>query len=152
MPLGGWGLNSPLSRHFDQFRCQTGPFAQQARAFYGEVHVVAIERQIADRIEQNLEKLAYAETVDNGKPMRETLNADIPLAIGGSDLPAGLRAAGEAAERHVLEELEQLRPRELLFGSSLPLFEVSAQNKTPTLSLQSRERQGWGNVRDRTSG
>ena len=36
--------------------------------------------KIADRIEQNLEKLAYAETVDNGKPIRETLNADIPLA------------------------------------------------------------------------
>ena len=37
--------------------------------------------KIADRIEQNLEKLAYAETVDNGKPIRETLNADIPLAV-----------------------------------------------------------------------
>lgn len=37
--------------------------------------------KIADRIEANLELLAYAETVDNGKPIRETLNADIPLAI-----------------------------------------------------------------------
>ncbi len=37
--------------------------------------------KIADRIEQNLEKLAYSETVDNGKPIRETLNADIPLAV-----------------------------------------------------------------------
>ncbi len=37
--------------------------------------------KIADRIEQNLELIAYAETVDNGKPIRETLNADIPLAI-----------------------------------------------------------------------
>jgi aldehyde dehydrogenase len=37
--------------------------------------------KIADRIEANLELLAYAETVDNGKPMRETLNADIPLAV-----------------------------------------------------------------------
>jgi aldehyde dehydrogenase len=37
--------------------------------------------KIADRLEQNLELLAYAETVDNGKPMRETLNADIPLAV-----------------------------------------------------------------------
>ena len=32
--------------------------------------------KIADRMEQNLETLAYAETVDNGKPIRETLNAD----------------------------------------------------------------------------
>ena len=37
--------------------------------------------RIADRLEANLELLAYAETVDNGKPIRETLNADIPLAI-----------------------------------------------------------------------
>ncbi len=37
--------------------------------------------KIADRLEQNLELLAYAETVDNGKAIRETLNADLPLAI-----------------------------------------------------------------------
>ena len=37
--------------------------------------------KIANRLEANLELLAYAETVDNGKPIRETLNADIPLAI-----------------------------------------------------------------------
>jgi aldehyde dehydrogenase len=36
--------------------------------------------KIADRIDAHLEKLAYAETVDNGKPIRETLNADIPLS------------------------------------------------------------------------
>lgn len=32
-------------------------------------------------MEQNLELLAHAETWDNGKPIRETLNADVPLAI-----------------------------------------------------------------------
>ena len=37
--------------------------------------------KIADRIEQHLEKIAYAETVDNGKAIRETLNADIPLTV-----------------------------------------------------------------------
>jgi len=36
--------------------------------------------KIADRIEQNLEMLAVAETWDNGKPVRETLSADIPLS------------------------------------------------------------------------
>lgn len=36
--------------------------------------------KIADKIEENLELLAYAETWDNGKAIRETLNADIPLA------------------------------------------------------------------------
>jgi aldehyde dehydrogenase len=37
--------------------------------------------RIADRMEANLEMLAVAETWDNGKPIRETLAADIPLAI-----------------------------------------------------------------------
>ncbi|WP_445247964.1 acetaldehyde dehydrogenase ExaC [Microcoleus sp. OTE_8_concoct_300] len=37
--------------------------------------------KIADRIEENLDRLAIAETWDNGKPIRETRAADIPLAI-----------------------------------------------------------------------
>jgi len=37
--------------------------------------------KIADKIEENLELLAVAETWDNGKPIRETLNADLPLTI-----------------------------------------------------------------------
>ncbi|MFC7343530.1 aldehyde dehydrogenase [Saccharopolyspora griseoalba] len=37
--------------------------------------------RIADRMEANLEKLAVAESWENGKPVRETLAADIPLAI-----------------------------------------------------------------------
>ena len=36
--------------------------------------------QIADRIEENLDAIALAETWDNGKPIRETTAADIPLA------------------------------------------------------------------------
>lgn len=40
-----------------------------------------ILNKIADRLESNLEVLAVAETWDNGKPIRETLVADIPLAI-----------------------------------------------------------------------
>jgi aldehyde dehydrogenase len=37
--------------------------------------------QIADRMEENLQLLAAVETIDNGKPIRETTAADIPLAI-----------------------------------------------------------------------
>ncbi|NIY80867.1 MAG: aldehyde dehydrogenase family protein [Rhodobacteraceae bacterium] len=37
--------------------------------------------KIADRIEENLEIIATAETWDNGKPIRETMAADIPLAV-----------------------------------------------------------------------
>ncbi|NUM58702.1 MAG: aldehyde dehydrogenase family protein [Bdellovibrionaceae bacterium] len=40
-----------------------------------------ILNKIADRMEANLEMLAITETWDNGKPIRETLAADIPLAI-----------------------------------------------------------------------
>jgi aldehyde dehydrogenase len=40
-----------------------------------------ILNKIADRMEANLELLAVVETWDNGKPVRETLAADIPLAI-----------------------------------------------------------------------
>ncbi|NRF70982.1 aldehyde dehydrogenase [Aquincola sp. S2] len=53
--------------------------------------------KIADRIEQNLEVLAYAETVDNGKPIRETLNADIPLTVDHFRYFAGCLRAQEGA-------------------------------------------------------
>ncbi len=56
--------------------------------------------KVADRIQANLEKLAIAESWDNGKPVRETLNADIPLAVDHFRYFAGcLRAQeGSAAE------------------------------------------------------
>lgn len=53
--------------------------------------------KIADRIEANLETLAYVETVDNGKPIRETLNADIPLAVDHFRYFAGALRAQEGA-------------------------------------------------------
>lgn len=40
-----------------------------------------ILNKIADRIEENLEALAVAETWENGKPVRETKAADLPLAV-----------------------------------------------------------------------
>ena len=40
-----------------------------------------ILHRIADRLEENLETLALLETLDNGKPIRETTHADLPLAI-----------------------------------------------------------------------
>ena len=53
--------------------------------------------KIADRIEQNLELLAYAETVDNGKPIRETLAADIPLTVDHFRYFAGCLRSQEGA-------------------------------------------------------
>jgi aldehyde dehydrogenase len=53
--------------------------------------------RIADRIDQNLELLAYAETVDNGKAIRETLNADIPLSSDHFRYFAGCLRAQEGS-------------------------------------------------------
>ena len=41
----------------------------------------AVLNDVADAIEENLKMLAVAESYENGKPVRETLAADIPLAI-----------------------------------------------------------------------
>jgi aldehyde dehydrogenase len=58
--------------------------AHAARRDWGKTSVAKrahILNQIADRMEQNLEMLATVETWDNGKPIRETMAADLPLAI-----------------------------------------------------------------------
>ena len=58
--------------------------AHAAAAAWGKTSVQErsnILLKIADRMEANLEMLAVAETWDNGKAVRETLAADIPLAI-----------------------------------------------------------------------
>ena len=54
-----------------------------------------ILNRIADCMEQNLEKIAVAESWDNGKPVRETLAADIPLAIDHFRYFAGVIRAQE---------------------------------------------------------
>ncbi|MBL3747482.1 aldehyde dehydrogenase, partial [Mycobacteroides abscessus subsp. massiliense] len=53
--------------------------------------------RIADRMEQHIERLAVAETWDNGKPIRESLNADIPLAIDHFRYFAGVLRAQEGS-------------------------------------------------------
>ena len=53
--------------------------------------------RIADRMEANLDKLAAAETWDNGKPIRETMAADVPLAIDHFRYFAGCVRAQEGA-------------------------------------------------------
>jgi aldehyde dehydrogenase len=53
--------------------------------------------RIADRMEQNLRVLALVETLDNGKPIRETTYADIPLAIDHFRYFAGCIRAQEGS-------------------------------------------------------
>jgi aldehyde dehydrogenase len=58
--------------------------AHAAKDAWGRTSVAERARVLnamAERMEQNLELLATAETWDNGKPIRETLAADVPLAI-----------------------------------------------------------------------
>jgi aldehyde dehydrogenase len=58
--------------------------AHAAKDAWGRTSVVErslVLNRIADRMEANLERLAVAETWDNGKPIRETRAADVPLAI-----------------------------------------------------------------------
>jgi aldehyde dehydrogenase len=59
--------------------------------------------KIADRIEANLEKLAVAESWDNGKPVRETLNADVPLAADHFRYFAGCIRAQEGSASEINE-------------------------------------------------
>jgi len=79
-----------------------------AKAFESWSKTSATERsnilnKIADRIEENLQYLAAVETIDNGKAVRETINADIPLAIDHFRYFAGVIRAEEGS----LSELDQ---------------------------------------------
>ena len=44
-------------------------------------HRASLLNKVADIIEAHLEEFALVETCDNGKPIRETINADIPLSV-----------------------------------------------------------------------
>ncbi|WP_460801913.1 acetaldehyde dehydrogenase ExaC [Microbacterium sp. GXF6406] len=72
------------------------------KAFEGWKRTTPAERsvilnKIADRMEQHLEEIAVAETWENGKPVRETLAADIPLAIDHFRYFAGVLRAQEGS-------------------------------------------------------
>ncbi|UUV29102.1 aldehyde dehydrogenase family protein [Amycolatopsis roodepoortensis] len=72
--------------------------AEGAAAAWGRTSVderANVLLRIADRMEQNLEAIAVAESWENGKPVRETLAADIPLAIDHFRYFAGALRAQE---------------------------------------------------------
>jgi aldehyde dehydrogenase len=74
--------------------------AHKARAAWGRTSVAErsnILLKIAQRIEDNLDTIARAETWDNGKPLRETMNADIPLTIDHFRYFAGCIRAQEGS-------------------------------------------------------
>ncbi|SGZ10667.1 Aldehyde dehydrogenase B (Wide specificity) [Moritella viscosa] len=72
--------------------------AHKAKDAWGTTSVTArsnILLKIADRLEESMTQLAIAETWDNGKAIRETLTADIPLAVDHFRYFAGCLRAQE---------------------------------------------------------
>lgn len=69
--------------------------AREAWARVSPAERARLLNRIADRLEDNLELLALAETIDNGKPIRETRAADVPLAIDHFRYFAGCVRAAE---------------------------------------------------------
>lgn len=81
--------------------------AHKAKRAWGKASVQErsnVLLKIADRIESNLRLLAVAETIDNGKPLRETLAADLPLAIDHFRYFAGAIRAQEGGISEIDED------------------------------------------------
>ncbi|WP_420752183.1 aldehyde dehydrogenase [Rhodococcus sp. O3] len=116
--IGGQWVAPVKGQYFENVTPVTGqPFTEVARSTEEDIelaldaaHAAApawgktspaeraiILNKIADRIEENLESIALAESWDNGKPIRETLNADIPLAIDHFRYFAGAIRAQEGS-------------------------------------------------------
>jgi iron-sulfur cluster assembly accessory protein len=74
--------------------------AEKAQASWGKTSITERSNllfKIADRIEKNIEKLSLIESWDNGKPVRETLNADLPLVVDHFRYFAGCLRAEEGS-------------------------------------------------------
>ncbi|MGA0587115.1 aldehyde dehydrogenase [Dyella sp. KRB-257] len=116
--IGGQWVAPKAGRYFENITPITGkPFCEIARSDASDIEAAldaahaakeawgktsAAERArilnlIADRMEQNIELLAHAETWDNGKPIRETMAADLPLAIDHFRYFAGCIRAQEGS-------------------------------------------------------
>src|SRR5487761_1061216 len=72
--------------------------AHKAAPAWGESSLAQraiVLNKIADAVEEHLEEIALAESYDNGKAVRETLNADIPLLVDHFRYFAGAARAEE---------------------------------------------------------
>ena len=116
--IGGQWVAPKAGRYFENITPITGkPFCEIARSDASDIEAALdaahaaktawgrtpvaeralILNRIADRMEQNLALLAHAETWDNGKPIRETMAADLPLAIDHFRYFAGCIRAQEGS-------------------------------------------------------
>lgn len=74
---------------------QAARAAQPAWAARSPQDRAAVLLKIADLIDENKDRLAMVETLDNGKPIRETLNVDVPLSSDHFRYFAGVLRAEE---------------------------------------------------------
>src|SRR5450755_2631581 len=116
--IGGKWAEPRSGRYFDNFSPVNGKLlceiarsneqdieaaldaAHAAKDAWGRTSVAersVILNKIADRMEENLDLLALAETWDNGKPIRETTAADVPLAVDHFRYFAGAIRAQEGS-------------------------------------------------------
>ncbi|MFQ8430372.1 aldehyde dehydrogenase [Amaricoccus sp. W119] len=98
-PINGQVITS-LARSSDKDIERALDAAHAAKDAWGETSPAEraqVLLRIADRMEENLETIATAETWDNGKPIRETMAADIPLAIDHFRYFAGCLRAQEGS-------------------------------------------------------
>ncbi len=91
------------------------------KAFPDWKNVSVTERQamlmkIADIIDENKEKLAMIESLDNGKPIREAMNVDIPLSSDHFRYFAGV-IRGEEGSASIIDDTAQG-----LFGNNLSII------------------------------
>ena len=103
------------------------------------VERAAVLNKIADIIDENAEYLATVETMDNGKPIRETSGADIPLASDHFRYFAGVIRADEGSSSMIDENTLNIILREPLgvVGKIVPLnfpFLMAAWKLAPVLA------------------
>ena len=123
--IGGEWVPPVRGRYFDNVTPVTGQvFCEVARSGAEDVekaldaaHAAApawgrispseralVLNRIADRISEHIEELAVAETWENGKPIRETLGADLPLAVDHFRYFAGAVRAQEGRLSQIDED------------------------------------------------
>ncbi|MFG2194026.1 aldehyde dehydrogenase [Streptomyces sp. NPDC048639] len=123
--IGGEYVKPKLGQYFENPTPVNGsPFTEVARGTAEDVeaaldaaHAAApawgrtapaeranVLNRIADRMEAHLEELAVAESWENGKPVRETLAADIPLAVDHFRYFAGALRAQEGTLSEIDED------------------------------------------------
>ena len=91
--------------------------AHAAKDAWGEATATeraAVLNAIADAIEANKEMLAVAESWENGKPVRETLNADIPLVVDHFRYFAAAARSEEGSSTEIEKDLVAYHFREPL--------------------------------------